>query len=220
MFKLPENKKVRLHLLMRPIIFSFILVSIFLNACTKAENPDKKIPEFLLRFPQNSFAYPVGEKEFVTEKNDWWDDWYNAQDFGENRHLGEDWNKKTGGNTDCGEPVFAAAEGKIVFAEDAGEGWGNVIIIEHVAEDGTKIQSLYGHLETISKNSGDVKRREQIGTIGGANGRYPCHLHFEIRWPECPMWNKPGGGYSDERHGWIDPSEFIELQRKSLVIVR
>lgn len=220
MFKLSENKKLRPNLLMRSIIFSFILVLIFLASCSRQTNPDKIIPEFLLKFPVNSFAYPVGEKEFVTEKNDWRDNWYNAQDFGENRHLGEDWNKTTGGNTDCGEPVFATADGKIIFAENAGEGWGNVIIVEHVAEDGTKIQSLYGHLETISKTSGDVKRREQIGTIGGANGRYPCHLHFEIRWSECPMWNKTGGGYSDEKHGWIDPSEFIELQRSSSIIVR
>ncbi len=108
--------------------------------------------------------------------------WYNAQDFGENRHLGEDWNKNTGGNTDCGEPVYAAADGKIVFAEDAGAGWGNVVIIEHTGADGTKIQSLYGHLEFISKTSGEVRKREQIGTVGNANGRYMCHLHFEIRW--------------------------------------
>lgn len=205
---------------MRAIIFSFVIFFLLLSACSRAENPDKKIPEFLLKFPQNSFAYPVGEIDFVTEKNDWRDKWYNAQDFGENRHLGEDWNKTTGGNTDCGEPVFATADGKIVFAEDAGAGWGNVIIVEHIAEDGTKIQSLYGHLETISKTSPEVKKREQIGTIGGANGRYPCHLHFEIRWLECPMWNKTGGGYSDDKHGWIDPSEFIELQRKSSIIVR
>ena len=242
MFKLRENKKVRLHLLMRPIIFSFILVLVFTNACANQINFDKKtdtnepktgntsdakqklsdeeIFESLYKFPVNNFAYPIGEKEFITEKKDRLDNWYDAQDFGENRHLGEDWNKNTGGNTDCGEPVYSTADGKIVFAEDAGEGWGNVVIIEHVAEDGTKIQSLYGHLETISKTSGDVKRRAQIGTVGSANGRYLCHLHFEIRWSECPRWNEAGGGYSDERYGWIDPSKFIELQRKSSIVVR
>ncbi|MBA2735208.1 MAG: M23 family metallopeptidase, partial [Pyrinomonadaceae bacterium] len=92
-------------------------------------------------------------------------------------------------------------------------GWGNVVIIEHIAADGTKIQSLYGHLETILKTQGDVKRREQIGTIGGAGGRYPCHLHFEIRWTACPVWNQTGNGYADDKHGWIDPSEFIDQHR-------
>ena len=220
------NSKVYVHngvgsttlrqILMRSIIFSLIFFNllIFISACAREKSPDKQIPAHLLGlFPANSFAYPVGEKEFVTEKNDWHDKWYNAQDFGENRHLGEDWNKTTGGNTDCGEPVFAASDGRITFAKDAGAGWGNVVIIEHIAPDGTKIQSLYGHLETISRTDGEIKRREQIGTIGGANGRYPCHLHFEIRWAECPVWNQTGNGYSDEKQGWIDPSEFIEQNR-------
>ena len=197
---------------MRAITFSLFFsgLLIFHSACVREKSPDKEIPAHLLnKFPVKSFAYPVGEKDYVSEKNDWWDSWYNAQDFGENRHLGEDWNKTTGGNTDCGEPVFAAASGQITFAKDAGAGWGNVIIIEHTASDGTKIQSLYGHLETIARTEGAVKRREQIGTIGGANGRYPCHLHFEIRSNDCPVWNQTGNGYADEKHGWIDPSEFI-----------
>jgi hypothetical protein len=198
---------------MQFIKISLIFILLCLAACRAENNPNKEIPQFLLKFPKDGFAYPVGEKDFVTEKNDWWDCWYNAQDFGENGHLGEDWNKTTGGNTDCGEPVYAAADGQITSARDAGAGWGNVVIIEHTAEDGTKIQSLYGHLETIGKNAGEVKRREQIGTIGGANGRYPCHLHFEIRWQECPLWNQAGNGYSEARHGWIDPSEFIDKTR-------
>jgi murein DD-endopeptidase MepM/ murein hydrolase activator NlpD len=145
---------------MQFIKISLIFILLCLAACRAENNPNKEIPQFLLKFPKDGFAYPVGEKDFVTEKNDWWDYWYNAQDFGENGHLGEDWNKTTGGNTDCGEPVYAAADGQITSARDAGAGWDNVVIIEHTAEDGTKIQSLYGHLETIGKNAGEVKRRE------------------------------------------------------------
>jgi murein DD-endopeptidase MepM/ murein hydrolase activator NlpD len=201
---------------MRATTFSLLFfgVLIFHMACTSEKSPNKEIPAHLLnKFPAKSFAYPIGEQDYVSEKNDWRDAWYNAQDFGENRHIGEDWNKNSGGNTDCGEPVYAAADGQITFAKDAGVGWGNLIIIEHTALGGTKIQSLYGHLETIAQTVGEVKRRQQIGTIGGANGRYPCHLHFEIRWAECSVWNQTGGGYSAEKHGWIDPSEFIDKTR-------
>ncbi|CAA9428506.1 MAG: hypothetical protein AVDCRST_MAG74-3739 [uncultured Pyrinomonadaceae bacterium] len=195
-------------------LLSFSALLIFSSACASEKNSNKEIPAHLLnKFSAKSFAYPVGEKDYVTEKNDWWDWWYNAQDFGENRHLGEDWNKTTGGNTDCGEPIYAAASGQISFAKDAGAGWGNVVIIEHTASDGTKIQSLYGHLETITRTEGAVEKRELIGTMGGANGRYPCHLHFEIRWMKCPVWNQTGNGYADEKHGWIDPSEFIDKTR-------
>jgi len=190
-----------------------VAAALFLEPCSSAPDPSKHIPESLLKFPPTSFAYPIGEADFVTEKNDWWDDWHNAQDFGENRHLGEDWNKKSGGDTDCGEPVFATSGGQIVFAGNAGPGWGNVIIVEHTAPDGTKVNSVYGHLQTIARNSGSVSRREQIGTIGNADGRYMCHLHFELRSSDCPIGIAAGGGYADDRHGWIDPSEFIDRTR-------
>lgn len=159
------------------------------------------------------FAYPVGKTETSTQAKDKKDEWFNAQDFGENNHLGEDWNKNSGGNTDCGEPVFAAANGRIVLAEDFGGGWGNVVIIEHTLPDGRKVQTLYGHLEKILKNSGEVERREQIGTVGNAKGVYLCHLHFEIREENCPMWNQTGGGYSADNKGWLDPSDFIDKNR-------
>ncbi len=160
----------------------------------------------------DSFAYPIGKTGFVTEAKDT-DEWYNALNFGETDHLGEDWNKNTGGNTDCGEPVYAIANGTVTFAENAGVGWGNVIIIEHTLPDGTRVQSLYGHLQEILKTSGEVKKREQIGRVGNADGRYLCHLHLELRDATCPMWNRAGGGYSTDRNGWLDPSEFIDKHK-------
>lgn len=163
----------------------------------------------------DKFAYPIGKTETITQAKDKKDDWYNAQDFGANMHLGEDWNKNSGGNTDCGEPVFAAANGTIVYAENAGTGWGNVVIIEHNLPDGKKVQTLYGHLQKILKNSGEVKMREQIGEVGNADGKYLCHLHFELREENCPMWNQAGAGYSSENKGWLDPSDFIDARRKN-----
>ena len=159
------------------------------------------------------FAYPLGNTGSLTQAKDKKDEWFNAQDFGVNNHLGEDWNKNSGGNTDCGEAVYAIAAGTIVYAETAGPGWGNVIIIEHNLPGGTRVQSLYGHLQKMLKTSGEVKIREQIGEVGNADGKYLCHLHFEIRDENCPMWNQAGGGYSSENKGWIDPSDFIDARR-------
>jgi murein DD-endopeptidase MepM/ murein hydrolase activator NlpD len=160
-----------------------------------------------------SFAYPIGEKDFITEAKDQKDKWYNAQDLGENNHLGEDWNANSGGNTDCGESVFAAADGDITFAEDAGTGWGNVIIITHNLPNGEQVQTLYGHLDKILKSEGIVKRREKIGTVGNADGKYLCHLHFEMRDESCLLWDKVFVGYSPIRKGWLDPSDFIDKNR-------
>lgn len=162
----------------------------------------------------DSFAYPVGKTDYVTQQRDKNDDWYNALDFGEENHLGEDWNKNTGGNTDCGEPVYAIANGVITYAADAGTGWGNVIIVTHTLPDGKKVQSLYGHLQEIKIKSGEVKKRDLIGTVGNANGRYLCHLHFEIREENSSMWDQVGPGYSTDRTDWVDPSDFIDKQRR------
>lgn len=167
-----------------------------------------------LRIPvSDGFDYPVSNSKRVSEANDG-DGWYNAQDFGENNHLGEDWNKESGGNTDCGLPVYAVSKGAIVFAGEAGKGWGKVIIIRHKLPDGTLVETLYSHLSFMARTSGDVERRELIGRIGDADGAYPCHLHFELRFPDCRAWGLTGPGYSSEAKGWSDPSDFIDARRK------
>lgn len=188
----------------------FVLFILAFTACSK-------IPEGVVNEPQkpvviaDSFAYPVGKEPSITQARDS-DEWYNALDFGEDAHLGEDWNKNSGGNTDCGEAVYSTANGVITYAADAGIGWGNVVIVTHRLPDGTAVQSLYGHLAEIAKTSGDVKKREQIGKVGNANGKYLCHLHFEIRDQTSRDWDKAGGGYATERSGWRDPSDFIDLR--------
>jgi murein DD-endopeptidase MepM/ murein hydrolase activator NlpD len=204
---------------MQFIRFFFIAVCLVAQFACKVpvseaqQNQPRPEPNPTPKIIARDFAYPVGETESVTEAKDKKDEWYNAQDFGANNHLGEDWNKNSGGNTDCGEPVFAAGNGKIVYAENAGVGWGNVVIIEHDLPGGKKVQTLYGHLQTISKTSGEVKKREPIGTVGNAGGKYFCHLHFELREENCPEWNKAGGGYSAQNKGWLDPSNFIDQNR-------
>jgi len=191
------------------ILFSFICVGCTSTA-GESSSPTEPLPTPIK--VADGFAYPIGDAKGVTAAKDK-DAWYNAQDFGEKNHMGEDWNKNTGGNSDCGEPVYATANGKIVFAQDAGPGWGNVIIVDHRLPSGEMVQSLYGHLREITKSEGEVTKRDLIGKIGDANGRYSCHLHFEIRTNDCPMWDSAGPGYSTERKGWVDPSNFIDARR-------
>jgi len=196
-------------------IRNFLLVVLigFSVGCAKPRIPQVSAPTPKPVVVADDFAYPIGKTEVVTQKKDS-DEWFNVQDFGENDHLGEDWNKKTGGNTDCGEPVYAAANGVITFANDAGPGWGNVVIIEHTLASGEKIESLYGHMMEILRTEGEVKKRDQIGKVGNANGRYLCHLHFEIRTNDCPMWDQAGPGYATDRKGWVDPSDFIDPRHR------
>ncbi len=137
--------------------------------------------------------------------------YYNAQPFGENFHLGDDWNGLGGGNSDLGDPVFAIANGRVAAAAHEGPGWGNVVRILHRTDSITVIESLYAHLDTLLVQRGDSLRRGmQIGTIGTADGVYLAHLHLEIRTrPGLPL----GGGYATQTEGFVDPTAFIRANR-------
>ena len=112
----------------------------------------------------DGFDYPVGNS-VVTAANDG-DGYYLFQGFGTGGHLGEDWNGEGGGNSDWGDPVYAVSNGTIVYAQNAGPGWGNIVIIEHLLPDGSRILSFYAHLDEILRSQGDVSKGQQIGTNG------------------------------------------------------
>jgi murein DD-endopeptidase MepM/ murein hydrolase activator NlpD len=167
----------------------------------------------------DGFDLPVGESGSATAEKDG-DGWYNAQGFGRRRHLGEDWNTEAGGNSDCGEPVFAASAGHVLFAEDLGGGWGQVVLLRHRLPDGGTVETLYAHLDRCLVQTGEtVRRGQQIATVGDAeppcgDGKpYSAHLHFELRRPECPDWGRAGAGYGLDATGWEHPSRFIEANR-------
>ncbi len=160
----------------------------------------------------NHFAYSIGEKETVTPKKDS-DGWFRELDFGKDDSLGEHWTFDAGGNSACGEPVYAAANGNVIYAEFSGPEWGIVMIIDHELPSGERVQTLYGNLLDYAVESGPVKMRQQIARVGNANGRYLCRLHFEVRTPESSAWGQPGPMNSPDKKGWLNPSEFIESHR-------
>ncbi len=139
---------------------------------------------------------------------------YNAQPFTENRHLGDDLNGIGGENSDLGDPVYAVADGRVIFAREGGPGWGNIIIVLHAIEENSArkyVQCYYAHLAQILVRQGEnVRRGERIATVGTANGRYLAHLHFEIREFITPF---VGPGYREDTRGWLNPSEFIQQHR-------
>ena len=152
------------------------------------------------------FDFPLGSENGAMS--------YNAQRFTENRHLGDDLNGIGGENSDLGDPVYVVADGRVLLARDGGPGWGNVIIVLHAYIDNGErkfVQSYYGHVETMLARVGDdVRRGQQIATVGTANGRYLAHLHFEMREFTTPFI---GPGYREDTRGWIDPSAFIQTHR-------
>ncbi len=153
----------------------------------------------------DGFDFPVGKPD---AKN-----YYNAQKFGKNTHLGDDWNGRGGGNTDLGDPVYTVANGYVSEASDLGGGWGNVIRIVHKTPGVSwpYVESLYAHCDKMLVKKGDwVLRGAKIGTIGNNNGMYYAHLHLELRHtPDLPL----GQGYSRDTSGYLDPTDFIRKHR-------
>ncbi|MBA3385950.1 MAG: M23 family metallopeptidase [Chthoniobacterales bacterium] len=139
---------------------------------------------------------------------------YNAQPFTQNRHLGDDLNGIAGENSDLGDSVHAVADGRVIWAAEGGPGWGKIIILLHALEENggrRYVQSYYAHLDTIMvAPRQDVRRGEQIATVGNADGLYWAHLHFEMRDFITPFI---GPGYREETRGWLNPTEFIQQHR-------
>jgi murein DD-endopeptidase MepM/ murein hydrolase activator NlpD len=150
----------------------------------------------------DGFDFPVGAPDAKG--------YYNAQRFGKNDHLGDDWNGVGGGNTDMGDTVFATAHGLCSVALNYYGGWGKIVRLRHIRGD-SKTESLYAHLDEILVHVGDTVRRGQpIGTIGNAEGKYFAHLHFEIR----NRWDMAiGGGYAVDKTGYLDPTEYVVANR-------
>ncbi|GAB4556263.1 MAG: hypothetical protein OHK0023_28390 [Anaerolineae bacterium] len=120
-----------------------------------------------------------------------------------------------------GEPIRAAARGRVTFSDTAG--WGDekgVVVIEHTLPDRTSVFSLYGHMEETPSyrfpSVGEcIERGEIIGVVGAPKSSAK-HLHYEIR----TMRASTGGpGYWDTdplSGGWLHPIEFTEQWRLRL----
>lgn len=139
--------------------------------------------ERLLTPQAHRFDAPMGSEQGALT--------YNAQKFWDmndkrgGHHTGDDLNGIGGMNTDLGDPVSAAADGRVLYAGEPSAGWGRMIVVAHrVMEEGKEksLHTMYAHLDTITVPVGAVVARGQtIGTVGTANGYYPAHLHFELR---------------------------------------
>ena len=76
-----------------------------------------------------------------------------------------------------GAPVKAISHGRVAFA-DWLRGYGLLLIIDH----GDGYMSLYGHNQSLYKETGDwVEGGEQVATVGNSGGFDKVALYFEIR---------------------------------------
>lgn len=81
------------------------------------------------------------------------------------------------------QPVFAAADGKVVYTGSGLRGYGQLIIVNHVRG----WLSAYGHNAVVLVREGDeVRAGQAIASMGHGPGQRPM-LYFEIRLDGQPL---------------------------------
>ena len=86
----------------------------------------------------------------------------------------------------AGEPIYAAAAGRVIISRASGwnGGYGNYIVIKH--DNGT--QTLYAHNQSnIVSVDQTVARGQIIGYVGSTGRSTGPHVHFEIRGAKNPF---------------------------------
>ncbi|KAI1692642.1 peptidase family m23 domain-containing protein [Ditylenchus destructor] len=77
----------------------------------------------------------------------------------------------------AGDPVFAAADGRVMYAGAGLRGYGNMIIIKH----STNYLTAYAHNQTLLVKEDQVVRKGQKIAEMGSSDADAVKLHFEVR---------------------------------------
>lgn len=78
----------------------------------------------------------------------------------------------------AGVHVFAAAAGKVVYADSRLSGYGNLIIIRHSSDMFTAYAHNQKNLVVVGQQ---VKTGQHIANVGSSGRATGAHLHFEVR---------------------------------------
>lgn len=90
-------------------------------------------------------------------------------------------------NAACGEPIRAAASGRVFLADWKG-GYGITVMIDH----GGGMATLYAHQSRMAVGYGQqVSAGDVIGYAGTTGVSTGCHLHFEVRIGGTPVDPSP-----------------------------
>ena len=82
-----------------------------------------------------------------------------------------------------GTPVFAAADGRVVYAGAAIRGYGNLIVLKHTGD----LLTAYAHNSVLLVSQGQsVRAGDRIALVGQSGHATGPHLHFEVRSGQIP----------------------------------
>lgn len=82
-----------------------------------------------------------------------------------------------------GTPVFAAADGQVVYAGHGVRGYGNLVVIKHAGD----LLTVYAHNSALLVSQGQpVRAGDRIARVGQSGHATGPHLHFEVRRGQIP----------------------------------
>jgi murein DD-endopeptidase MepM/ murein hydrolase activator NlpD len=154
--------------------------------------------------------------------NLWVGRWFDANPFGSRYLLGSGYARHTGADlnldgslvADKDAPVYAAADGQVIWARYVSSGWKNVIVVEHpVPNENRVVYARYAHVANMHVQEGQtVLRGQQIAAIGEyAPSNY--HLHFDVS-PDPILKSTPGHWPGDNlpavQRYYTDPMAFVK----------
>ncbi len=133
-----------------------------------------------------AWAFPVREGTPVSgtfgEKGTYWPGGHAGIDF----------------DGELGDPVFAALNGRVIYAAFNSGGYGNLVITRR--GDGTEVR--YAHLDRIGVDKGDwVRAGTRIGRMGSTGQSTGVHLHLEVRVNGGVTPTDPASVWSGKRPG-------------------
>ena len=77
-----------------------------------------------------------------------------------------------------GTPIKAAAAGTVTYSGNAGDGYGNYVVIAHA----NGVKTVYAHCSQLLVSKGQtISQGEVIAKVGSTGNSTGPHLHFEVR---------------------------------------
>jgi murein DD-endopeptidase MepM/ murein hydrolase activator NlpD len=146
------------------------------SGMAKKAPPQAPAPGGQTRPPKQPAAPPTGVPEQYSGAMRWPLDAYIVSS-----EYGERWGKIHKGMdmaAHVGEPVYAIADGEVIYAGNGLSGYGNVVILRH----DRKTTSLYAHNSELKVKQGDqVTKGTLVALLGSTGHSTGPHVHFEIR---------------------------------------
>ncbi len=172
--------------------------------------------------PKVIFDAPVGTAEERASQKLWPGAWYDATGYAVHYEIKPGvWHYHTGADlnlpayADVKAPVYAVADGVVVWVGVGTGTWGKMVIIRHTLEDGSFVWSRHAHLSDWEVAPLQVvKRGEQIGKVGDFAPIGPAgdHHHFDLARIDLGKlpndW--PGTDRARVLRDYYDPLKFIQ----------